>query len=246
VAFTSYSPVYSAEKAGIAAKHGGLKIVADATSLAKQNSVIAAMPDAGIDEPQDLRGKTVAVIRRGTMAHILALAVLDQYGLTSGDVTYVDMPLPNTPAALANGQVDAAFLTEPFRTLALKDGAFELADTNTGQMEGIGLCGYVMLGNRVTADREAVAAFSRGMHRATDLATTDRRKVERILPEYTGMDPQLPSQLKYTRFEWSLNRERVEARVLRAMNQYLWGGEPGAEFWTPAVDMIVDPAPLDQ
>jgi NitT/TauT family transport system substrate-binding protein len=80
--------------------------------------------DSGeITEPADLKGKKVAVnIPRG-MVEYLVSEVLAKGGLTIDDVELVVLPFPEMLAAFANKAIDAAILTEPLASQAVKDGA---------------------------------------------------------------------------------------------------------------------------
>ncbi len=70
----------------------------------------------------DLRGRTVAVPSRGSVNDYSLERGLQLGGLSLADVELVEMPFPDMVAALANTNVDAAYLTEPMATLAAERG----------------------------------------------------------------------------------------------------------------------------
>lgn len=78
--------------------------------------------DSGeVTEPADLVGKKVAVnIPRG-MVEYLVSEVLAKGNLTIDDVELVVLPFPEMSVALANKAIDAAILTEPLASKAVKD-----------------------------------------------------------------------------------------------------------------------------
>jgi NitT/TauT family transport system substrate-binding protein len=70
----------------------------------------------------DLRGRTVAVPGRGSVNDYSLERGLQLGGLSLADVELVEMPFPDMVAALANANIDAAYLTEPIATLAAERG----------------------------------------------------------------------------------------------------------------------------
>jgi len=67
---------------------------------------------AGINAPQDLRGKTIAVPFAST-SHFHTLFALEQFGIARDEVKLVDMQPPEIARAWKRGEIDAAFVWEP-------------------------------------------------------------------------------------------------------------------------------------
>jgi NitT/TauT family transport system substrate-binding protein len=70
----------------------------------------------------DMRGRTVAVASRGSVNDYSLERGLQLGGLSLADVELVEMPFPDMVVALANANVDGAYLTEPMATLAAERG----------------------------------------------------------------------------------------------------------------------------
>jgi len=89
---------------------------------AKQFSIIATPESFGrvegilgradIPDVAGLKGKKIGV-SFASSAHLLVLDVLAQAGLTSQDVTVLNVPAPELPAAMQSGQIDAAAAWTP-------------------------------------------------------------------------------------------------------------------------------------
>lgn len=62
----------------------------------------------------DLKGKKVAIPHRFSNQRILAEKLKERFGFGPDDVTLVDFPPPEMPAALKTGQIDAFIVGEPF------------------------------------------------------------------------------------------------------------------------------------
>lgn len=105
---------------------------------AKQFSIIAIpenfgrvegiVVQEGIRSVQDLKGKKLGVTFASS-AHLLVLDVLAQAGLTENDVTVLNVPAPELPAAMKAGQIDAAAAWTPqFNAILKQPGVTLLAD----------------------------------------------------------------------------------------------------------------------
>jgi NitT/TauT family transport system substrate-binding protein len=91
--------------------------------------VISPKRAAELTSIADLRGKKVAVNGRGVGTEYWLAQALATGGLTMNDIEFVPMPFPNMPAALENGGLGAAILTEPLTTINLDTGLVQvLAD----------------------------------------------------------------------------------------------------------------------
>ncbi len=78
---------------------------------------ITARRDRGIERPTDLRGKTVGT-QRGSAVHFFLSAFLARHAIPETEVALVFLPAAELPAALANGQIDAFSMRNPFAAQA--------------------------------------------------------------------------------------------------------------------------------
>jgi ABC-type nitrate/sulfonate/bicarbonate transport system substrate-binding protein len=97
------------------------RVVADAGSIQPDASLNVMMYrrdlyDSGaLTRPEQLRGKRISISGPDAVQEFTVMGLLIPYlGLAPTDVTLVAIPIPDTPAALGNGTVDAAWTFEPF------------------------------------------------------------------------------------------------------------------------------------
>jgi ABC-type nitrate/sulfonate/bicarbonate transport system substrate-binding protein len=122
VAFTT------AETAIRAADKGGDVIILGETVAKWPYSFMAAKD---IKKPQDLKGKTVILSTPKQDIVILWNQWLRDSGMKPGDVDQVfDGATPNRYAALVNGAVQAAAVSQPFDFRAISEGYTQLFDTS--------------------------------------------------------------------------------------------------------------------
>lgn len=78
---------------------------------------IVARKDRGIFLPQDLKGKKIGT-QRASAVHFFLSLFLMQNGISEDEVSIVFMAGKDLPEALANGEIDAFSMREPFVTQA--------------------------------------------------------------------------------------------------------------------------------
>jgi len=216
IAYSSYTPFFVAKSKGAA----DIKLVADASSAGPNSCVVVAMPNSPVKNIKDMAGKRVAVTARNTISDLLVMSTLKTNGVDYKTIQWVEVPFPQTADALAKGQVDAAFLTEPFYTGAQKTvGAVPVFDTAVGPTANMPTAGYGANGEFVQKFPKTLAAFQRVMQRATDEAKSDRTKVEPLLQEYSKIDADTPKLSTLLTFSSSLDAARIQ-RVPELMLEF--------------------------
>jgi NitT/TauT family transport system substrate-binding protein len=110
--------------ASIHAHNVPLVVIAPATDYIDPATVntagVLVRPDSPIRTAKDLKGKTIASPALHSLGTTGASAWIDANGGDSSTVSYVEIPFPAQPAALAAGRVDAIFEVEPFFGAASK------------------------------------------------------------------------------------------------------------------------------
>jgi NitT/TauT family transport system substrate-binding protein len=206
IAYASYTPFFVAQGQGAA----DLRFVADASSAAPGTVMIVAMPRSGVATVADLAGKRIAITATNTISDTLVKSAMRQAGVDFSGVQWISIPFAETAPALARGDVDAAFLTEPFITIAERSvGAVPIVDTATGPAANLPTAGYATLASFADENRDAIAAFQRALAKATDEAA-DRGKVEPLLVEHTGIDRETASATALLTFRSALDARELQ------------------------------------
>jgi NitT/TauT family transport system substrate-binding protein len=231
IAYASYTPFFVAQSQRAA----DLRFVADASSAAPGTTMIVAMPGSAVRSIADLAGKRIAVTATNTISDVLVKVAMRQAGVDFSGVQWISVPFPETAPALARGDVDAAFLTEPFITMAKRSvGAVPIADTATGVAEDLPTAGYAALARYVDENPDAVAAFQRAMRRATAEAQ-DRSLVEPLLVQHSGVDAETAATTGLLTFRSDLDARHLQ-RVPDLLLDFgvLSGPVDAASMITPA------------
>lgn len=163
-----------------------------------------------IKDPEDLKGKKVAVNLTNSVLGMSANAVLKSNNVDPSTVHYVQVPFPEMTAALQKGQVDAAIMVEPFASAASKElGAHKVIDTCSGPTEKEPLSGYMATDQFVQKNPKTVAAFQRAIKAAQAMAA-DRKVVEDVLPTYTKIDKKTAAVITIGSYPTSTKAERLQ------------------------------------
>lgn len=125
--------------------------------------VALVLPDSGIAAVTDLKGKRIGT-NLGGFGEFFITTVLEQNGLASNDVTWVNVDASNAPAALQTGQVDLAHTWEPYVTEAKNQGAVPLFSSHDAA--GLVLDGIAVRGAVARERPEEVRAFVQAWFKA--------------------------------------------------------------------------------
>jgi NitT/TauT family transport system substrate-binding protein len=183
-----------------------LRILAPGAAVAPGYMGVRTMPDSPITRPRDLEGRTVAVNILHNIQSLTLDEILKADHVDPAKVKYRAIPFPQMGAALQRGQVDAVHTAEPFGTdLQRKLGTRLVMDGGTGAVAGLPVSGYVTTQRFVSRYPKTAAAFQRAVEKAQRLATSDRTKVEQVLPAYARLDARTASALSLPAFPASLD-----------------------------------------
>ncbi|MGH2987031.1 MAG: ABC transporter substrate-binding protein [Solirubrobacterales bacterium] len=170
-----------------------LPVTAVAAVVPRPLTSLISLPEAGIAEAADLRGKTIATAGIPYQAVFLD-AILSQEGLSPSDVTRVDVGLGLLPAVLS-GRADA--MLGGFRNIEGVDLAERGRDPRVVPVDELGIPTYdelVLVANsdRVAEDPELLRLFIAALERGTRAAVDDpEAATQAVLDAGEGLEPEL-------------------------------------------------------
>ena len=219
ITFGNWVSFINAEVKEAAKGVGGLKLVNDGYQAKPEMFLILAKSDSSIKSPKDLEGKTIAINTFKNIAELTARATLEANDVDPAKVTFKELPFPEMEAAVQNGQVDAAFMVEPFISKAQRgSGQLTVLDAASGPTDGIPIAGYGATGKFVNENPNTVAAFQRAMAKGQADAA-DRPTVEPLLVEYAKVDKETASLVHFGEYPTTLDATRLQ-RVATLMRTY--------------------------
>ncbi|WP_304454968.1 ABC transporter substrate-binding protein [Nocardiopsis sp. YSL2] len=173
-------------------------------------SALVVPPDSPIQSAADLEGATVAI---DNLRNIGDTSVRNSVRVGGGDPTdvdFVELAFPDMPGALSNGQVDAAWVVEPFLSISLAQGATPVAANFVDLHPDLSIAAYFTGDDLIGSDPDTVDAFSEAMDASLDYATDHPDETAGVLTSFTEIDPDLVEDLRWPRFPSEIDREALE------------------------------------
>lgn len=200
-----------------------LAMVAPGTSVAEDPrsdfSSIMVAEDSPIREPADLRGRTIAVNTLGNITQVTTAGALDRLGVDPESVSYTEIPFPDMVAAVDGGEVDAAFVIEPFRTIGLSAGLRGVFPPFSTFEPGMQV-GSIVTTRQYAEDNAAVIdAFQTAHERTARFIAENPEELRQALPDITEIEPGLAESVNLPVWKEQVTRRSVEL-VAEAMERY--------------------------
>lgn len=214
-----------------------LKVVAagNSTTGDPKDDIGALLVPAGSDisSPADLDGKTVAI---NTAKNISDTVVRESSRKAGGDpkaITFTELGFPDMPAALAAERVDAAFVLEPFKSVALKAGAKEISAPYADTAEDLLIAAYFTSEQTLAEEPELVERFTEAMNESLEYAAANEEQARQILTTYTKIDPALIPELTLPTWSTDIDASRMERLAELALEDGLVTEEVPVEDLLP-------------
>jgi NitT/TauT family transport system substrate-binding protein len=189
--------------------------------------------DSPIQSMADLAGRTVSVNTLNNIGDTTIRAVVENAGGDPQAVEFVEIPFPDAPAALQSGQVDAAWILDPFLTEAVDAGARVLSYNFSDFHPELDISCVFTSQQQMQEDPELVAAFQRAMNRSLEFSQQNPEEVRRITGTYTEIDPAVLERIVIPTFRTDFSREAMELLGAKATEYGTLSKEPDLDQLLP-------------
>lgn len=232
--------------AQIAGKFGtqpiSMRIIADGSLMQPGNQALYVMPKSRFKTMSDLEkyDARIGLNTKNNIGQVLLGSLFRENGLQLKDVRQVYAPFPLMIQMLVRGQIDVAWLPEPFGTMVEQQfGAVQLADFDQGALQNFPIGCYIGTTQWVRAHPNTVAAFLRALEEGQQVADTNRNAVEAALEKNTKTPQVIASTMTINSYPLSMDVSTMQ-RVSDAMFEF--GLMPG--FTKPyAITGMIQPEP---
>lgn len=177
------------------------RIIANyATSYAEGEDIngVVSAPGSDISDPADLSGKRVAVNSIGAAGDLTIAAVVDADGGDSSTIEFVEVAFPDAQAQLEAGNIDAAWVPQPFLNMIVGAGGTLVTYNYQDTLPGLPTLVLMATEETVSGDAELVdrvrEAFDAAFAWAEDNDDAVRQALvdEMSLPEPAAASLPLP------------------------------------------------------
>ena len=170
---------------------------------------ILVLKDSGIKSVKDLVGKKLAASARSSQATVAVDEVLRQRGVDPKQVFYLEAAYPNHFDMLRTRQVDAVAATEPFTTQIIQSEIADVISWHYAEaFPGGPLSGVFAKRTYIAQNREIVERFNKAMRASIDYMMADRQRGQKMIVEFTGLDPAMVEKMVYSRYNYDVIPEK--------------------------------------
>jgi NitT/TauT family transport system substrate-binding protein len=206
-----------------------LQVVAsgvDSTGDPEEDPYVIVTADPAITRPADLEGRTVATNTLNAIGDSVVSASVRADGGDPATINFVELPFPNMAAAIQAGDVDAAWLAEPFVTIAAPQGVriltTPLNDFTDVQIE---VSSYFTSQQFAAENAELLERFTAAIEESLAYAQENPDAVRAALATYLDISPELAEQVILPEWNTEVSEETFEVFTELAETQGLLSGE---------------------
>jgi NitT/TauT family transport system substrate-binding protein len=201
-------------------QHANFEILDAGSIMQPQDQELMIAPDSSIRSVSELRGKTIALNAPHGIGQLLVDATLTANMVSPGDVHFTDVPFPLMAQGLKEHKYAAAFMPQPFATIAEQSiGAEPLADLDQGAVTSLPISGYVVTKSWLEKYPKTAAAFSKALEEAQRIADTNPGAVEKAMVAYSGVTSTAAAVMASPQFPLDTDRVLIQ-RVADLMQEY--------------------------
>lgn len=200
-----------------------MKVIAPGSSgtddTASDFSGVLVPANSPIKSPKDLAGVTIAVNELNNVGTVTIKGALEKNGVDPNSVSFTEIPFPDMLPNLANGNVDAAWIIEPFTTIGQAQGnravLYPYAEYRPNMQVGLVLA----TAQFAQENPEAVEAFQRAHKRLREYVTQNPDEFRQALVDLGDFKPEIVQRLVLPNYNEKLDRETIQ-QVADSMVKY--------------------------
>ena len=174
-----------------------IKVFSDSAYDSKDHSPFSVVVKKGspVKAAKDLNGKKIAVNTRNNIVHVGVMEWMEQKGGDPKSAQFVELPFPQMPAALTQGQVDAIAPTEPFVTVSTSQDGQILANYFAEIRDNVAIAGFISTEDWINKNRDVAQAFHRANTKGMDFVAMNEKSARDYVVKYANLDPALAGKV---------------------------------------------------
>ncbi|MBM7784177.1 ABC transporter substrate-binding protein [Tenggerimyces flavus] len=191
-----------------------LKAVAEGNSSTgmegKDFGGIVVPKDSPITSAAQLPGKSVAVNNQKNIGDTTIRASVRKAGAEPVDIRFTELPFPDMPAAIANKRVDAAWIVEPFFTVAKNQGAKVIASNFVDAAPDLTVAVYFTTEKVLQENADLAKRFTTAIEKSLQYAQDNPDEARAVLSDYTKIEADVAAQMTLPAWPQEVNKESVQ------------------------------------
>lgn len=176
----------------------------------KDFSGVVAPKGSDIESPKDLEGKNVGVNNLKNIGDTTVRYAVEADGGDPSKIKFSEVAFPDAPAALSKGNVDAAWVLEPFLSKAIADGGTVISWNYVEMSPKLDIAGYFTQDKKIKADADLVKRFQAAMNKSLEYSQEHPDEVRDIVGTYTEMDAKTRADMVLPKFTPDFDQASAE------------------------------------
>ena len=177
---------------------------------AKEAFDAVLVKDPAIKTAKDLEGKTVAVNTLQNVAPLSINRAMEKEGADYKTVKYVEVPFPETVAAIEAGRVDAGFVVEPFVSQGKGEGFKPLFYAFEEVAPSLQVATYFAARPYIEQNADVISRFTRAIKKSLEYSQQNPEAVRKEVLEYTEIPPPAAKAMVLPQWDPEINRPTIE------------------------------------
>ncbi|RIV40572.1 ABC transporter substrate-binding protein [Micromonospora radicis] len=175
------------------------------------NAVVASAK-SGITRPAELAGRRVAVNSLGAAGDVTIMAAVEKDGGDPSTIKFVEVAFPDAPAQLEAGNIDAAWVPEPFVTQLRSRGDTFIVAPYQAVVPGLATLTTITTKERTESDAKLVEDFSAAMKETLQWAQdpANEAAVRQAIKDNLQLPEPVADSVKLPAFGWDLDRTSLQ------------------------------------
>jgi NitT/TauT family transport system substrate-binding protein len=191
-----------------------LKVLANGNSstgvAGRDFSAVVVRADSPIRSAKDLAGRSVSVNNLKNIGDTTVKASVRKAGGDPATVRFVEMALPDMAPALAAGRIDAAWVVEPFLTIALGQGARPVAWNMVDTAPRLTVATYFTSEKTIAERPDLVRRFTEAINESLAYAQAHQDEARQVVSTYTQISPDVLPKLTLPLWSTTINRDSIQ------------------------------------
>jgi len=193
----------------------GVTIIGDyanSQSDGKDVNGVVSLGDSGITGPADLAGKRVSVNSLGAAGDVTIMKAVADAGGDPSTIEFVEVSFPDAQAQLEGGNIDAAWVPDPFMSIITGPGGGNLVmHPYQVTIPGLTVLTNITTQALVDSDPQLVADYSAAMAEALDWAMDNEDAVRAAIAENLGIPAEAAAGITLPVFTFQITVGDLEA-----------------------------------
>jgi NitT/TauT family transport system substrate-binding protein len=207
--------------------------VASTGAAGKDFGAVIVKANSPIRTAADLAGKRVAVNTLKNINTTTINKVVRDAGGDASTIQYVELAFPDIVSAVANGDVDAGQVVEPFLTIGTGQGDRQVVSNYAGTDPQLTVGMYFTSQSYASKNPKAVKGFTAAMAKSMEYASAHPDDARAILATYTKIDPAVQKNLVLPKWPAAVDRDSVQALADLARKDGLITKQPNLDGLLP-------------